>query len=130
MIVIKSKIELTCEEISKCNKLIEETFGTSRFDSYEKVIYYVIEDNIVGFIGISDNYLNQICTDINYRNNGIASKLIENARNILGGTIYLFINKNNKDCDNLLTFYTKRNFNIEYENEVEYKMYNVLLYKN
>jgi ribosomal protein S18 acetylase RimI-like enzyme len=130
MIVIKSKTELTCEEIAKCTKLIEETFGTNRFDSYEKVIYYVIDDKIVGFIGISDNYLNQICTDINYRNNGIASKLIESVRNILGGTIYLFINKNNKDCDNLLTFYIKRNFNIEYENEVEYKMYNVLLYKN
>jgi ribosomal protein S18 acetylase RimI-like enzyme len=125
MIVIKSKTELTCEEIAKCNKLIEDNFGNSRFETYEKVIYYIIEDEIVGFVGISDNYLNQLCTDINYRKRGIASEIIESAKGILGGTIYLFINKNNKDnkdVDILLKFYVKLNFNIEYENEVEYKM--------
>jgi ribosomal protein S18 acetylase RimI-like enzyme len=132
MIVIKSKAQLTYDETSKCNQLIEENFGNSRLPTYEKVIYYILENKIVGFVGICDNYLNQLCTDINYRNQGIASELIESARNMLGGTIYLFINKtkDRADTDNLLKFYTKRNFNIEFENEVEYKMYNVLLYKN
>lgn len=122
MIVIKSKTELSCEEIAKCNKLIEDNFGNSRFETYEKVIYYIVEDEIVGFVGISDNYLNQLCTDINYRKRGIASEIIESSKGILGGTIYLFINKDNKDADILLKYYAKLNFNIEYENEVEYKM--------
>lgn len=130
MIVIKTKAELTCDEIAKCNKLIIDNFGNSRFDTYSRVIYYIIENKIIGFVGISDNYLNQLCTDSNYRNRGIASDIIESARDLLGGTIYLFINKDNKDAPTLLKFYTKRNFNIEYENEVEYIMYNVLLYKN
>ena len=127
MIVIKSKTELTCEEIAKCNKLIEYSFGNSRFDTYDKVIYYIVEDEIVGFVGISENYLNQLCTCINYRNRGIASEIIERAKGILDGTIYLFVNKDNEFSDILLKYYTKLNFYIEYENEVEYKM--ICIYK-
>jgi ribosomal protein S18 acetylase RimI-like enzyme len=138
MIITKSRAELTTYERTKCNELIDANFESNRFDTYEKIIYYVIEDNaddnaednIVGFVGISDNHLNQLCTHINYRNIGIASELIDHARDMLGGTIYLFINKKKANTDALLKFYIKRDFKIEYENEVEYKMYNVLLYKN
>jgi ribosomal protein S18 acetylase RimI-like enzyme len=138
MIHVRTRTELTTYERTKCNELIDANFESNRFDTYEKVIYYVIEANtydnaeanIVGFVGISDNHLNQLCTHINYRNLGIASELIEHARDMLGGTIYLFINKNKETTDALLKFYIKRDFKIEYENEVEYKMYNVLLYKN
>ena len=127
MIVYKLMKDLNEDEIFRCIRLINANFKTNRFNRYDSVIYYIIGSDIVGFIGISDNYLNQICTNINYRNRGIASKLISRAIEEFGAApIYLFVDKNKSATEYLVNFYKNCGFIIEYENDVEYKM----IYKN
>ena len=123
MIVYKLMKDLNEDEIFRCIRLINANFKKNRFNTYSSVIYYVIGSDIIGFIGINDNYLNQICTNVNYRNRGIASKMISRAKEELGAEpIYLFIDKNKSTTEYLVNFYKKHEFDIEYENDVEYKM--------
>ena len=123
MIVYKLVKDLNEDEIFRCIKLINSNFNKNRFNTYTSVIYYIIGSDIIGFIGISDNYLNQICTNVNYRNRGIASKMISKAKEELGSEpIYLFIDKNKSTTEYLVNFYKKYEFVIEYENDIEYKM--------
>ena len=115
--------DLNEEEIFRCIRLINANFKNNRFNTYSSVIYYVAGSDIIGFIGISDNYLNQICTNVNYRNRGIASKMISRVKEELGAEpIYLFVDKNKSTTEYLVNFYKKCEFIIEYENDVEYKM--------
>jgi ribosomal protein S18 acetylase RimI-like enzyme len=115
--------DLNEDEIFRCIKLINSNFNKNRFNTYTSVIYYIIGSDIIGFIGISDNYLNQICTNVNYRNRGIASKMISKVKEELGSEpIYLFIDKNKSTTEYLVNFYKKCEFVIEYENDIEYKM--------
>ena len=123
MIVYKLMKDLNEDEIFRCIRLINANFKKNRFNTYSSIIYYVIGSDILGFIGISDNYLNQICTNVNYRNRGIASKMICKAKEELGAEpIYLFVDKNKSTTEYLVNFYKKHEFIIEYENDVEYKL--------
>uniref|UniRef100_A0A6C0LA65 N-acetyltransferase domain-containing protein n=1 Tax=viral metagenome TaxID=1070528 RepID=A0A6C0LA65_9ZZZZ len=123
MIVYKLMKDLNEDEIFRCIRLINANFKNNRFNTYSSVIYYVIGSDIIGFIGINDNYLNQICTNVNYRNRGIASKMISRAKEELGAEpIYLFVDKNKSTTEYLVNFYKKHEFDIEYENDVEYKL--------
>ena len=118
---IINRCDLNNDELEKCNILINNNFKSNRILEYYKVILYKKEDNIIGFIGISNNYLNQLCVDINYRNQGIATLLLSVARNYLNGTIYLFVDKNGNH-KRLIKFYIKNGYSIENENNVEYKL--------
>ena len=126
MIVYKLVKDLNEDEIFRCIRLINSNFKKNRFNTYSSVIYYIIGNDIIGFIGISDNYLNQVCVNINYRNRGIASQLLQKSKEILQESIYLFIDKNKSNTDYLVNFYIKNGFLIDLENDVEYKM----IYKN
>lgn len=118
---IINRCDLNNDELEKCNILINNNFKSNRILEYYKVILYKKKDKIIGFIGISDNYLNQLCVDINYRNQGIATMILSVARNHLNGTIYLFVDKNGNH-ERLIKFYIKNGYSIEYENNVEYKL--------
>ena len=126
MILYKLVKDLNDDEIFRCIRLINSNFKKNRFNTYSSVIYYIIGSDIIGFIGISDNYLNQVCVNINYRNRGIASQLLQKSKEILQESIYLFIDKNKSNTDYLVNFYIKNGFLIDLENDVEYKM----IYKN
>jgi len=127
MIFIKLIEELDIDEKNKCVDLINSNFGNNRFDTYEKVIFYKCNNDIIGFAGISENGLNQLCTDIKYRNKGIATNILETAKILIGKSIYLYINKNQKYTEYLFMFYKKYGFIVDIENDIEYKM---TLYKN
>jgi ribosomal protein S18 acetylase RimI-like enzyme len=109
------------DELKKCIILINNNFKSNRISEYYKLILYKKNNKIIGFIGINDNYLNQLCVDINYRNKGIATLLLSVARQHLKGTIYLFVDKNGNE-DKLIKFYIKNGYSIEYENNEEYKL--------
>ena len=124
MIIIKKIIDLNKFELIKCNSLITQHFASNRINTYESALLYKVKNNIVGFLGIShDNYLNQLCVDFNYRNRGYATKLLSTACDILVDTVYLFVDKNKYNTELLVNFYKKNGFEIEYENDVEYKMF-------
>ena len=122
MISIKPITTLTNKEIYNCNQIINANFEKNRFDDYKTVIIYKKNNEIIGFLGIYDNLLNQICTDIEYRRKGIAKELIETSKKILKKPINLYIDKNKKNTEYLLNYYLKNDFEIELENEFEYKM--------
>ncbi len=126
MILYKLVKDLNDDEIFRCIRLINSNFKKNRFNTYSSVIYYIIGSDIIGFIGISDNYLNQVCVNINYRNRGIASQLLQKSKEILQESIYLFIDKHKSNTDYLVNFYIKNGFLIDLENDLEYKM----IYKN
>jgi ribosomal protein S18 acetylase RimI-like enzyme len=126
MIVYKLIKDLTDDEIFRCIKLLNSNFKKNRFNTYNSIIYYIIGSDIIGFVGISDNYLNQLCVNSNYRNRGIATGLINKSKEILQDTIYLFVDKNKSNTEYLVKFYEKNDFIIEYENDIEFKM----IYKN
>ena len=126
MIVYKLIKDLTEDEIFRCIKILNSNFKKNRFNTYSSIIYYIIGSNIIGFVGISDNYLNQLCVNINYRNRGIATGIINKSKEILQDTIHLFVDKNKSNTEYLVKFYEKNDFIIEYENDIEFKM----IYKN
>jgi small nuclear ribonucleoprotein (snRNP)-like protein len=122
MISIKPITTLTNKEIYNCNQIINANFEKNRFSDYKTVIIYKKNNEIIGFLGIYDNLLNQICTDIEYRRKGIAKELIETSKKILKKPINLYIDKNKKNTEYLLNYYLKNEFEIELENDFEYKM--------
>ncbi len=122
MISIKPVTSLTNNEIYNCNQIINANFEKNRFNDYKTVIIYKKNKEIIGFLGIYDNLLNQICTDIEYRRKGIAKQLIDTSKKILKKPINLYIDKNKKNTEYLLNYYLKNEFEIELENELEYKM--------
>jgi ribosomal protein S18 acetylase RimI-like enzyme len=126
MIVYKLIKDLTEHEIFRCIKLLNSNFKKNRFNTYNSIIYYIIGSDIIGFVGISDNYLNQLCVNSNYRNRGIATGLINKSKEILQDTIHLFVDKNKSNTEYLIKFYENNDFIIEYENDIEFKM----IYKN
>jgi ribosomal protein S18 acetylase RimI-like enzyme len=126
MIIYKLIKDLTEDEIFRCIKLLNSNFKKNRFNTYNSIIYYIIGSDIIGFVGISDNYLNQLCVNSNYRNRGIATGLINKSKEILQDTIHLFVDKNKSNTEYLVKFYEKNDFIIEYENDIEFKM----IYKN
>src|SRR6056300_1043165 len=122
MIIEKLTNTLSDNEYTIINDFILENFDNSRLDTYEKIIIYSINNYIIGFLGISNNYLNQLCVKKEYRCQGIAKILLEYDRKILIDKIYLFVDKNKSDTQYLLHFYLKNGFIIDYENREEYKM--------
>jgi len=122
MISVKPIKNLTNNEIIECNKLINLNFENNRFNDYKIVIIYKKNNIIIGFVGIYDNLLNQLCTNLEYRRMGIATEIINISKKIMKKPIYLFIDKKNNNIEYLLHFYKKNNFEIESENDIEYKM--------
>lgn len=122
MIIYKLVKNLTENEKEECNKLINENFEKNRFIDYKHVIIYKKNNKIIGFIGIYENLLNQICTNIEERRMGIGTEMINTAKKMLKGNIYLYIDKNKKNTNYLLNYYEKNEFKKEIENEIEYKM--------
>jgi len=121
-------------ERNNINNLILSCFSNSRLETYDEVIYYQIENNIIGFLGLSNynNYsiINQLCINYNYRNKGIATLLLKYLDDKLTTDIILFIDKNKENTEKLYNFYLNKGF-IEAEEDqyynidakkIEYKM--------
>jgi ribosomal protein S18 acetylase RimI-like enzyme len=122
MISYKLVENMSFNEIQQCNNLINNSFKTNRFNDYVHAIMYIKENQILGFVGIYDSLLNQLCTHVEYRKQGIASKLLEACKTLLNLPIFLFIDKKKDNTEYLVNFYKKNQFFICDENNIEYKM--------
>lgn len=119
-----------------------EAFGYIRDISYFKDMINIYDNNIIiGSVGIEKDYndfvcLTALCVLKKYRNNGIATKILnivsEKYKNI---PIVLYINKEKENYEKLEKFYNNRGFitfydnknlpiNINYNPDVEYLLYN------
>jgi ribosomal protein S18 acetylase RimI-like enzyme len=115
---------------TKINNLILQNFKTSRLNTYETLIYKMIDNEVIGFMGLhkyydndNNNYIsiNQLCVDINYRNQGIATELLNSLPD--NEKYILFIDKNNDNSHlKLIDFYKKRGFILSSKNNIEIKM--------
>jgi ribosomal protein S18 acetylase RimI-like enzyme len=125
MIVRKKLIELDIEEKEKINYLILSCFSNSRLESYDEIIYYLLVDSVIGFIGLDNDidftFINQLCVNSNYRNKGIATTLLKYVEDSLTTDLILYVDKNKNNTKNLYNFYKNRGYTEE-ENEIEYKM--------
>tara|TARA_B000000437_G_C11689293_1_gene322128 strand:- start:3212 stop:3592 length:381 start_codon:yes stop_codon:yes gene_type:complete len=126
MISFKLLKNLSEKEYEECNNLINGNFKNNRINENKNVIIYTNNNEIIGFIGIKDNTLNQLCTSIEYRRKGVGTKILETAKKMLKGELILYIDKNTDKTDYLLHYYNNRGFKILEENNIEYKMF----YKN
>ena len=128
--------EITIEEYDEINNLILSSFKSSRINFYDNVVYYKYENRIIGFAGLYfiDKYLsiNQLCIDKDYRNKGIATRILEFISNIYKYIpLILYIDKNKENTNYLYKFYTERGFkeidyfktlNLTFDRDVEYLM--------
>jgi ribosomal protein S18 acetylase RimI-like enzyme len=125
MIVRKKLVELDFEEKEKINYLILSCFSNSRLESYDEIIYYLFEDNVIGFIGLDNDidftFINQLCVNSNYRNKGFATTLLKYVEDSLTTNLILYVDKNKNNTKKLYNFYKNRGYTEE-ENEIEYKM--------
>lgn len=136
IIHIKRVNELDKKERLDINNLILENFEKSRLKTYETVIYYSYNNNIIAFVGLYfiNKYLslNQLCVHKNYRKNGLATNLLKIIDNLY---FYipqiLYIDKNKDTTNYLFNFYSKNGFkeidylktlNLTYDKEIEYLM--------
>ena len=127
---INDVMQIWKNENIKAHKFISKEYWENNY-SYVKgilpnaeIYVYVIEENIVGFVGVNQNYIEGIFVDINNQYNGIGTLLLnkvkENKTNLI-----LNVYKKNKKAIN---FYKKNNFIITSEsidkntNEIEYTM--------
>lgn len=122
MIIYQNVDNMSNMDIIACKSLIDANFSENRFDDYIQTITYRKDNKIIGFVGIYDNLLNQLCTDKEYRNRGIATKILNVAKQTMKTPIFLFIDKNKQNTKKLLKFYFSNDFYIDYDNDVEYKM--------
>lgn len=136
IIHIKRVDELDKKERLDINNLILENFEKSRLKTYETVIYYYKNNNIIAFVGLYfiNKYLslNQLCVHKNYRKNGLATNLLKIIDNLYFSiSQILYIDKNKDTTNYLFNFYSKNGFkeidylktlNLTYDKEIEYLM--------
>jgi ribosomal protein S18 acetylase RimI-like enzyme len=137
MIVRKTLVELDVEEKEKINYLILSCFSNSRLDTYDEIIYYRIDDYIIGFIGLNISidyaFINQLCVNSNYRNKGIATMLLKYVEDSLSTNLILYVDKNKNNTDNLYNFYLRRGYEEDKincsldKNKIEYKMIKIII---
>ena len=128
MIILKNSTDINDDIREKLNEFILKSFNETRLYTYDKVVYYSNNDSnktIIGFIGINDFdetiLISQLCTDANYRNKGIATKLLEFIEISFNSNLILYI-KNDSNYKKLYDFYTKRGFIEVYNDSIKYKM--------
>lgn len=127
---INDVMQIWKNENIKAHQFIPKEYWESNY-SYVKealpnaeIYVYVIEENIVGFIGLDQNYIEGIFIDTNNQCNGIGTSLLNKVkenRNTLTLSVY-------KKNINAINFYKKNDFKITSEsidqdtNEIEYTM--------
>lgn len=128
MIILKNSTDINDDIREKLNEFILKSFNETRLYTYDKVVYYSNNDSnktIIGFIGINDFdetiLISQLCTDVNYRNKGIATQLLEFIEISFNSNLILYI-KNDSNYKKLYDFYTKRGFIEVYNDSIKYKM--------
>lgn len=127
MIILKNSTDINDDIREKLNEFILKSFNETRLYTYDKVVYYSNDSNqtTIGFLGINDFdetiLISQLCTDVNYRNKGIATKLLEFIEISFNSNLILYI-KNDSNYKKLYDFYTKRGFIEVYKDSIKYKM--------
>ena len=115
---INDVMEIWKNENIKAHQFIKKEYWENNYNYVKEILpnaeiyVYIIEENIVGFIGLENNYIEGIFIDTNNQCKGIGTALlnkIKENKNTLTLSVY---KKNTK----AIKFYKKNNFIITSEN--------------
>lgn len=127
---INDVMEIWKNENIKTHQFIQKEYWKNNYNYVKEILpkaevyVYILEENIVGFIGIDENYVEGIFVDRNNQSKGVGTSLLNKVkenRNNLKLNVY----KKNKSA---ISFYKKNGFIITSENidnstkEIEYTM--------
>lgn len=127
---INDVMEIWKNENIKTHQFIQKEYWENNYNYVKEILpkaevyVYILEENIVGFIGIDENYVEGIFVDRNNQSKGVGTSLLNKVkenRNNLKLNVY----KKNKSA---ISFYKKNGFIITSENidnstkEIEYTM--------
>lgn len=126
------------EENIKAHNFIPSKYWESNYEYVKKILpnaeiwVYTIEDNVVGFIGLNDTYIEGIFVNSNYHNKGIGTKLLKYLMEQKAKLSLRVYEKNDK----AIKFYKNNSFRIqtkeleegtgEYEYLMEWSFSNIL----
>ena len=103
----------------KTHYFISKKYWLEQFDNVklalpqsEIYVYEINNKDIVGFIGLSDDYIEGLFVDVNYQSTGIGKQLLDYIKNI---KICLSLNVYEKN-DRATRFYLRECFTIQSEN--------------
>ena len=127
---IEDIIKIWKNENINAHKYIPREYWENNYNYVKEILpnaeiyVYIIEEEIVGFIGMNKNYIEGIFVNENNQGLGIGTSLINKAKENRD-SLTLCVYKKNK---NAISFYKKNGFAIENEsidkntNEIEYIM--------
>lgn len=123
-------MEIWKNENIKAHKFIPKEYWENNYEFVKEALpnseiyVYLIEEKIIGFIGLNNNYIEGIFIDSNNQGIGIGTALLNKVKGIKNNLTLSVYKKNT----NAINFYKKNNFTIVNEqidnatNEIEYTM--------
>ncbi len=127
---INTIMEIWENENIRTHNFIEKEYWKNNYKYVKDILpnadiyVYVLGEQIVGFVGLNNNYIEGIFVDINNQHNGIGTSLLDKIKEDKEN---LTLNVYKKNA-NAIKFYEKNNFIITSENidkntnEIEYTM--------
>ena len=127
---INPVMQIWKNENIKAHKFISKEYWKNNYNYVKEILpnaeiyVYVLKENIVGFIGINENYIEGIFIDTNNQSIGIGTSLLNKVKENRDNLTLSVYKKN----INAINFYKKNDFIITSENidkdtaEIEYTM--------
>ena len=127
---INPVMQIWKNENIKAHKFISKEYWKNNYNYVKEILpnaeiyVYVLKENIVGFIGINENYIEGIFIDANNQCKGIGTSLLNKVKENRDNLTLSVYKKN----INAINFYKKNDFIITSENidkdtaEIEYTM--------
>lgn len=127
---INAVMEIWKKENIRAHNFIAKEYWKDNYEYVKDILpkadiyVYILDEKIVGFVGVNNNYIEGIFIDINNQHSGIGTSLLDKIKEKKDNLI-LNVYKKNK---NAIKFYEKNNFIIISENidkntnEIEYTM--------
>ena len=127
---INPVMQIWKNENIKAHKFISKEYWKNNYNYVKEILpnaeiyVYVLKENIVGFIGINENYIEGIFIDTNNQCKGIGTSLLNKVKENRDNLTLSVYKKN----INAINFYKKNDFIITSENidkdtaEIEYTM--------
>ena len=127
---INAVMEIWKDENIRTHNFIAKEYWKDNYEYVKDILpkadiyVYILDEKIVGFVGVNNNYIEGIFIDINDQHSGIGTSLLNKIKEKKDNLILNVYKKN----ENAIMFYEKNNFIITSENidkntnEIEYTM--------
>ena len=127
---INAVMEIWVNENIRTHNFIAKEYWKDNYEYVKDILpkadiyVYILDEQVVGFVGVNNNYVEGIFVDINNQHSGIGTSLLDRIKENKDN---LTLNVYKKNA-NAIKFYEKNNFIITKENidkdtnEIEYTM--------